>query len=183
MLVYFDILMIQILMTRFLDAYAKRNVTMWGLTIENEPIAGFNDKYLWNSLGFSPELQRDFIKLDLGPTLAKAGYGIDNLKLMINDDQRPTVSNWANVILGDKKAAKYVSGTAFHWYENTVENIVELDKAHEAFPDFFLLGSEACEEWKGKKNKVSLGDWRTFDRYAFDIITVSDLARWYLFIA
>ncbi|CAG2170493.1 unnamed protein product, partial [Oppiella nova] len=161
---------------KFLDAYSKRNITMWGITIENEPNAGFNSKYLWNSLGFSPELQRDFIKLDLGPTLAKAGYGIDKLKVMINDDQRPTVSEWARVILSDKKAAKYVSGSAFHWYESTPENIAQLDLAHNQFPDYFLLASEACEEWKGRTEKVSLGNWHTFDRYANDIIT--DLNHW-----
>ena len=149
---------------------------MWNVTVENEPNAGFNDKYLRNSLGFSPELQRDFIKLDLGPTLAKAGYGINKLKLMINDDQRPTVSHWAHVILSDPKVAKYVSGSAFHSYENTVENIVELDLAHNEFPDYFLLGTEACEEWKGKTGKVSLRDCHTFDRYAFDIITVSNIS-------
>ncbi|XP_054165560.1 putative glucosylceramidase 4 isoform X2 [Oppia nitens] len=161
---------------KFLDAYTKRNVSLWGITVENEPNAGYNDKYLWNSLGFSPELQRDFIKQDLGPILAKHGYGVDKLKLMINDDQRPTVSHWARVILSDKKAAKYVSGSAFHWYESTPENVVQLDTTHNEFPDYFLLSSEACEEWKGKTEKVSLGNWHTFDRYTNDIIT--DLNHW-----
>lgn len=174
--------LIQNQFNRFLDAYTKRNVTLWGVTIENEPNAGFNSKYLWNSLGFSPELQRDFIKLDLGPTLAKAGYGSDRLKLMINDDQRPTVSHWADVILSDTKAAKYVAGSAFHWYENTPENVIELDIAHNQFPDYFLLGTEACEEWKGQTEKVSLGNWQTFNRYANDIITVSHLSLFHTIV-
>ncbi|CAG2115391.1 unnamed protein product, partial [Medioppia subpectinata] len=161
---------------KFLDAYSKRNITLWGITIENEPNAGYNSKYLWNSLGFSPELQRDFIKQDLGPILADAGYGVDKLKVIINDDQRPTVSQWARVILSDPKAAQYVAGSAFHWYESTPENIDQLDMAHNEFPDYFLLASEACEEWKGREVKVSLGDWHTFDRYAHDIIT--DLNHW-----
>jgi len=156
---------------------------MWGLTIENEPGAGNNPTYSWNSLGFNPELQRDFIKLDLGPTLEKAGYDANHIKLMIHDDQRPSVHTWANVILKDKEAAKYVAGSAFHWYGNSQQNIVELDKTHEDFPDYFLLNTEACEEWHGKAHHVSLGNWATFDRYAYDIITVGlHLSITYVFV-
>ncbi len=122
----------------------------------------------------TPELERDFIKLDLGPALEKAGYigKSDNLTLMINDDQRPGVFHWADIIFQDKEAAKYVKGSAFHWYGNNQENIVQLDKTHDAYPNYFLLNTEACEEWRGKSHHVSLGNWATFDRYAYDIITV-----------
>jgi glucosylceramidase len=157
---------------RFLDEYKKHNVSIWGLTVENEPGAGYVNNYAWNSLGFSPELERDFIKLDLGPALEKAGYGANHLNLMINDDHRPGVHHWAQVIFKDKDAAKYVAGTAFHWYQNNQQNIVELDKTHEEFPNYFLLNTEACE-WHEVNNRVSLGNWSTFDRYAYDIITVS----------
>jgi glucosylceramidase len=123
-------------------------------------------------LRIGPEQERDFVKLDLGPALEKAGYDKKNLKLMIHDNQRPNVYHWTDVILKDKDAAKYVSGTAFHWYANNKQNILELDKIQESYPDYFLLATEACEEWKGKSHHVSLGNWATFDRYAYDIITV-----------
>ena len=165
-----------------MDAYTKHNVSLWAITAQNEPLVGFNDKYQWNSLGFSAEMMRDFIKLNLGPTLAKAGYGIDRLKQIIIDDQRPHVSHWAHVILSDPQASKYVSGMAFHWYENTVDNIVELDKAHNEFPDYFLLATEGCEEWKGRKDKVQLGDWQAFDRYAFNVISVSIITSCRIFL-
>ncbi len=142
-------------------------MSLWGLTVENEP-----GSHPWNSLRIGPEQERDFVKLDLGPALEKAGYDKKNLKLMIHDNQRPNVYHWTDVILKDKDAAKYVSGTAFHWYANNKQNILELDKIHESYPDYFLLATEACEEWKGKNYDVSLGNWATFDRYAYDIITV-----------
>ena len=51
---------------------------------------------------------------DLGPTLAENGHG--DIKVMILDDQRYLVSNWASTILGDPDANKYVSGTGVHWF-------------------------------------------------------------------
>jgi glucosylceramidase len=65
-------------------------------------------------MGFTPEAERDFIKYDLGPTLSQEGY--KDVKIMMLDDQRLFVSHWANTILGDPGAAKYVSGIAVHWY-------------------------------------------------------------------
>jgi len=90
---------------------------------------------------------------------------------MIFDDQRTQILRWAETILKDKDAAKYVSGTAFHWYENTPQNAVELDKTHAIDPTKYILNTEACEEWRGKSHHVSLGNWATFERYANDIIT------------
>jgi len=123
-------------------------------------------------LNFSPETQRDYIKLDLGPILEKAGYGRNTTNLMIFDDNRPDLLKWAEVILKDKDAAKYISGTAFHWYNNNPENLLDLDKTHQIDPTKFLLNTEACETWGGKSHHVSLGNWATFERYANDIIQV-----------
>ena len=149
-------------------------MSVTGLTIENEPIYAYIIP--WNSLYLTPELERDFIKLDLGPALQKAGFGLNNFKVMIHDDQRPTVFEWAQVILGDKEAAKYVAGSSFHWYLNNNSNIVELDKAHKAFPNKFLLSTEACETWSNLTTLgrgPSLGNWAAFDKYAYDLITVN----------
>lgn len=143
------------------------------MTVENEPKAGDDPNYAFNCLGFTPELQRDFIKLDLGPALESAGYGPNTTQLMIFDDQRSKIHIWADTIFKDSDANQYVSGIAFHWYENTDENIVNLDKAHASDPSKFILGTEACEEWRGKDKKVHLGNWQLFERYANDIIVVS----------
>src|SRR2546426_2859511 len=73
---------------KFLDAYKANDIEFWGLTVENEPKAGYDPNYGFNSMGFTAETERDFIKLNLGPTLEKAGYGADKIKIMIQDDQR-----------------------------------------------------------------------------------------------
>src|SRR5260370_34486961 len=102
-------------MNRFLDAYKSNGVNIWGITIENEPFNGLVPSYAWNSMGFTAEQQRDFLKLDLGPILEAAGYGANTTQVMICDDQREWVHTWANTIYADKEASKYVSGLAFHW--------------------------------------------------------------------
>ncbi|CAG2172770.1 unnamed protein product, partial [Oppiella nova] len=162
---------------KFLDSYKASGVPIWGITIDNEPYAALlTSKFPWNSLSFTPEFQRDFIKKDLGPTLEAAGYGVNTTQLMICDDQRDWVHTWANTIYTDKDAAKYVSGLAFHWYINTDKNALNLDFVHNTDPSKFILATEACEDYTGKEQHVFLGSWQTFERYAKDIIV--DLKHW-----
>lgn len=56
----------------------------------------------WNSLGFNKTLERDFIKLDLGPELHSKGYTKDKMQVMIFDDQLPYIKDWAHTILVSK---------------------------------------------------------------------------------
>ena len=124
-------------------------------------------------MGFTSQQQRDFIAKDLGPALKAANYGVDRLKLMIFDDQRPFLNKWTDTILKDNSSAQYVSGIAFHWYLNSVSSPNILDKAHEEFPNHFLLSTEACEGSNPfQKDRVALGSWERAESYAFDIITV-----------
>ena len=84
------------------------------MTVENEPNAGFNNKYLFNCLGFNGTMERDFVKKDLGPALAKAGYGKDKMHLMIYDDQKMNgMVEWVDACFNDPEAAKYISGLYF----------------------------------------------------------------------
>ena len=156
-------------LVKFLDAYKAQGVPVWGLTVENEPNGGADPHWGFNSLGFTPELQRDFIKLDLGPILASAGYGLNTTELMVYDDNIKDLNKWVDTILKDKDAAKYVSGTAFHWYQTNDGNIGNVDKAHDTDPTRYLMSTEACQSWNGRDK---LGQWYLFERYAYDIIRV-----------
>jgi len=155
---------------RFLQEYEKHKVNVWGITIENEPGAGFDPNWKWNALGLNQTLERDFIKMDLGPELQAAGFTKDKLKVMIFDDQLPYIRNWVNTVLQDADARKYISGVAYHWYENNKANWNDLDWLNQQYPEQFLLATEACEEWHGKSHHVSLGNWATVNRYSEDII-------------
>jgi glucosylceramidase len=116
-----------------------------------------------------PNQERDFVKLNLGPTLEKAGFNSSKLKVMIYDENtyNPRMIEWADTILSDKDAAKWVSGIAFHWYLNTEKTGETLDTLHQKFPQFFLLNTEACI-----LTHPIIGNWTWAERYAFDIIRV-----------
>ncbi|XP_065174654.1 lysosomal acid glucosylceramidase-like isoform X2 [Sycon ciliatum] len=154
---------------RFMEEYAKHNLTFWGLTVQNEPADGFIPFFPFQSMYFSAETERDFVKTDLGPTLAAHGH--QDVKLMILDDQRIFLPGFAKTVLSDPDAAKYVSGVAVHWYLDAVASSSDLEETHDSFPDKFLLSSEACEELV-----VKLGSWARGIHYANDII--KDLNHW-----
>jgi glucosylceramidase len=163
-----------IFLNRFLKAYESHGVDMWGITVKNEPIEGQNPHQGINGMSLYPNQERDFVKLNLGPTLEKAGFNSSKVKVMIYDENtfNPRMIEWADTILSDKDAAKWVSGIAFHWYANNEHTGQTLDTMHEKFPQFFLLNTEACII-----KPPIIGSWSWAERYAFDIIRVciSDL--------
>lgn len=162
---------------RFVQEYERRGVPIWGLTTQNEPTIAIVAGPDWQTLGFTAATQRDFVKLDLGPALADAGYGPDKVKIMIIDDNRIVLYHWPDVILGDPQASKYVHGIAVHWYMDGMVGPQILDKVHESFPDKFILGTEACTGVAQKPEKnVELGSWERAERYATDIL--EDLNHW-----
>ena len=75
-------------------------------------------------MGFTPSMERDFVKEDLGPTLVKFGYS--NVKLMMLDDARIFVQTWTDTMLGDPQTAKYIAGISLHWYneQNTSPDVL-----------------------------------------------------------
>jgi len=144
---------------KYLDAYKAEGINHWGITVQNEPLASQS----WNSMYYSPEMTRDFLKLNLGPELEKSGYGPDKLKVMILDHNLSLVKEWVEKIFSDREASKYAHGTAVHWYGHDPKEM--LDEPHNSHPDKFFLATEACQE-----GGVKLGDWRLADLYASDIL-------------
>jgi glucosylceramidase len=128
---------------KFIQEYEKVGLPIWGLTIQNEPMA----KQTWESCIYTAEEERDFLKNYLGPTLEKAGLG--DKKIVAWDHNRDLIVNRANTILNDPEAAKYVWGIGFHWYETWRggEAMWQNEAAiKEAFPDKNLLFTEGCNE-------------------------------------
>jgi len=159
---------------KFVQSYQQHNITFWGLTTQNEPIDGRMNNFSFQAMGFTPETQRDFVKLDLGPALHTAGFG--NISLMMLDDQRVEIVTWTKVVLSDPEAAKYISGVAVHWYVDAFTPSNLLTIAHNNFPQKFIFATEACEGSMPWQVKVDLGSWDRASSYAKDIIT--DLNNW-----
>lgn len=78
-------------------------------------------------------------------------------------------------ILGDKEAAKYVSGIGIHWYRDVLSPIVKLDETHEQFPNHFLLYTESSNGYEPWDVAVMLGDWDRGESYSEDILWVRDV--------
>jgi len=149
---------------KFIKAYEQKDIPVWGLTVQNEPMA----KQRWESCIFTAEEERDYIKNYLGPTLAE--YNLQGKKLIAWDHNRDLIFQRASTILEDKDAAKYVWGIGFHWYETWTGSTMQFDNLRlvsQAFPDKHLVFTEGCKE---KFNMDSVNNWSLGERYAHSII-------------
>ena len=150
---------------RFVKEYEKTGIPVWGLTVQNEPMA----VQTWESCIFTATEERDFVKNFLGPTLERAG--LSSLKLMIWDHNRGVMYQRAKVVYDDPEASKYVWGTGFHWYVGDHFDNVRL--VHDAFPDKELVFTEGTE---ANFNQNRLNDWRWGEVFAKSM--VNDLNNW-----
>ena len=67
---------------------------------------------------------------------------MSDVNIMLWDHNRGLMQQQAETTLSDPKAAKYVWGTAFHWY--TGNHFENPDVVHDQFPNKGLLLTEAC---------------------------------------
>jgi glucosylceramidase len=148
---------------RFIQAYQAEGVPVWGVSVQNEPMA----TQRWDSCLYSAEEERDFVRDHLGPTLANAGLA--HVKIVIWDHNRDGLVERASVVYGDAQASRYVWGAGFHWYVEDQFDQVQL--THDAWPDKQLLFTEGCQE-----GGPHTGSWDLGERYARSMI--QDLNHW-----
>jgi glucosylceramidase len=128
---------------KFIKEYEKAGIPVWGMTIQNEPMA----TQRWESCIYTADDERDFLKSYLGPTIEKAGMG--DKKIIVWDHNRDLMVQRANVIFSDPDASKYAWGMGFHWYESWSGGDKMFDNVklvHEAYPDKNLMFTEGCPE-------------------------------------
>jgi len=149
---------------RFIKTYEKEGIPVWGLSVQNEPMA----KQKWESCIFTAEEERDFIKQYLGPTLQKSGLA--SKKLIAWDHNRDLIYQRASTILDDPAAAKYVWGIGYHWYETWTGSAMQFDnlkRVAESFPSKNLFFTEGCVE---SFNFNRINDWDLGERYGQSMI-------------
>ncbi len=175
--------------SKYADAYQAEGIDIWGFTVENEPYGNNNN---WESMHFTPQEMTDFVVNHLGPRLEQDGKG--ELIILGYDQNREGIRDWADEMYKDEAGRKYYDGMAIHWYESTYDYFPEeLQYAHSAAPDKYLIQTEACvdaevphwkdDAWYWKKEATDWGwDWASEDkkhlhpkyvpvyRYARDII-------------
>jgi glucosylceramidase len=149
---------------KFIKAYETAGIPVWGLTLQNEPMAS----QTWESCIYTAQDEANYVKKYLGPTLQKNNLG--SKKLMVWDHNRDLVYQQASTILNDKEAAKYIWGIGFHWYENWVggENTFDnVRRVKEAFPEKNVMLTEACNfpfSWQ------HIDDWNWGEIYGKNMI-------------
>jgi glucosylceramidase len=149
---------------KFIAAYEKQGIPIWGLSVQNEEMA----TQTWESCLYTAEEERDFIKEYLGPTLAKGGLG--DRKLIAWDHNRDLLYQRASTVLDDLEAAKYVWGIGYHWYETWTTSGPLFDnerRVHETYPNTNLIFTEGCVE-NFKFDQVN--DWKLGERYGNSMI-------------
>jgi len=129
--------------TLFIRAYEKEGIPIWGITVQNEPMA----RQRWESMIYSAEQERDFLKNHLGPVMARAGLG--DRRIIVWDHNRDLMTQRARVIFDDPQASKYAWGMGFHWYETWAGGapmFANVGAVHRAWPAKHLLLTEATVE-------------------------------------
>jgi len=153
---------------KYLKAFEKEGIPIWGITVQNEPMA----VQIWESCIFTAEEERDFVKNHLGPTLAK--NDLSGVKLMIWDHNRGIMYQRAQVVYDDPETSKYVWGTGFHWYVGDHYDNVRL--VHDAYPDKHLIYTEAGLGRGPLDDAGKVNDWGVSEHLAKSMI--ADLNNW-----
>ncbi|HVQ38470.1 MAG TPA: hypothetical protein VMS31_13100, partial [Pyrinomonadaceae bacterium] len=149
---------------KFIKAYRSEGIPLWGLSIQNEPMA----TQRWESCIYSAEEERDFLKNYLGPTLKREGLA--DKKVIAWDHNRDLIYQRASTILADPQAAKFVWGIGFHWYEPWSGGEPMFDNVrlvYETFPDKPLVFTEGCVD---SFNPQKLGEWKFGEQYGRSMI-------------
>jgi glucosylceramidase len=122
----------------------------------------------WESCVYSAEDERDFLKNYLGPTMKREGLG--DRKIIAWDHNRDLIYQRVSTILADPKAAQYVWGIGYHWYEPWSGGEMMFDNVRlvrETFPNKPLIFTE------GTVDSFKAGDihnWRLGEYYGRSMI-------------
>jgi len=108
---------------RYINEMKTEGIPIDAITIQNEPENPNNNP----SMAMTATEQRDFIKNNLGPAFQQAGISTKIIVFDHNCDH----PQYPITILSDPDAAKYVDGSAFHFYAG---DISALSTVHNAFP-------------------------------------------------
>jgi len=150
--------------TKFIKSYRQAGVPIWGITVQNEPMA----TQTWESCVYQATDERDFVKNHLGPAMVE--QGLRDVHVMVWDHNRDLIVQRAQTILDDPAAAKYVWGIAFHWYEDWSGGTQMYDNValvHHLYPTKHLLFTEGTP---ANFDSTAYGRWSLGEAYGRSMI-------------
>ena len=141
--------------SKYIDAYKKEGIEIWGITVENEPLGNGNN---WESMHYTPDEMTQFVQQHLGPRLEADGKA--HVKILGYDQNREHLNEWVDSMYANEETSKYFAGTAIHWYASTYEVFPEaLQYAHNKAPEKHIIQSEACVDAEVPKWKDDAWYW------------------------
>jgi len=149
---------------KFIKAYEKEGIPIWGVTMQNEPMA----KQTWESCIFTATEELNFLKKYLGPTFHQ--QGLASKKIIGWDHNRDLIYQRANTLLKDPAATKYLWGIGYHWYEDWSggdQTHANVKLVKESYPNTNLLFTEGCN---GPFRFDSMFNWKLGESYARSMI-------------
>eukprot|EP00026_Physarum_polycephalum_P007855 Phypoly_transcript_07924.p1 GENE.Phypoly_transcript_07924~~Phypoly_transcript_07924.p1 ORF type:complete len:503 (+),score=65.93 Phypoly_transcript_07924:156-1511(+) len=150
-------------MSMFINAYGQNGIPIWGVTPQNEPEYGPQN---YPGCVYDPQQEANYIKNNLGPTLAAKNPGVNILGY---DHNRDDIYTWAQTFYADPQVTQYLWGIAFHWYASEPD-FNNVQSTHDLNPNKGLLLTEAAECNQGQD------DWGKAEQFGYDMI--NDLNVW-----
>jgi glucosylceramidase len=150
--------------TKFIKSYRQAGVPVWGITIQNEPMA----RQTWESCIYQPEEERDFLRDHLGPVMVQEG--LKDVNIIVWDHNRDLIVQRALAIFSDSAAARYAWGVGFHWYEDwsggtqMYENVALVSRL---YPNKHLLFTEGTP---ANFDSTAYGRWSLGEAYGRSMI-------------
>jgi len=150
--------------TKFIESYRRAGVPVWGITIQNEPMA----TQTWESCIYQPAAERDFLRDYLGPVMARRG--LKDVNIIVWDHNRDLIVQRAQTIFDDPKAAQYAWGIGFHWYEDwsggtqMYDNVALVNRLYPAKHIIFTEGTPA------NFDSTAYGRWSLGEAYGRSMI-------------
>jgi len=135
----------------YFKAMEEEGINIWAVTPVNEP-EGNNGS--WESMQFDPASEAEFVGQHLGPAIENSNF--DQVKIFGFDQNRPELPHWAEGLMANENARKYLDGFAIHWYASTFKVFEDiLDSIHHVYPDQTIIHTEGCVDNLGLEG----GDW------------------------
>ena len=150
--------------TKFIKSYRAAGVPLWGITIQNEPMA----TQTWESCVYQADAERDFLKNHLGPVMAQEGTS--DVNIMVWDHNRDLIVQRAQTIFDDPAAAKYAWGIGFHWYEDWSGGTQMYDNVElvsRLYPDKHIVFTEGTP---ANFDSTAYGRWSLGEAYGKSMI-------------
>ncbi|MFW6270813.1 MAG: glycoside hydrolase family 30 protein, partial [Bacillota bacterium] len=145
--------------SKFVEAYAEEGIKIDQIHVQNEPMS--SQKF--PSCKWTGEEFRDFIRDYMGPKFKENEIETEIWLGTLNgpevDDRFLTTryNDYANIVLSDQKARKYISGVGYQW-----RGKYAVQRTKMAWPEMKLMQTEnECGDGKNT--------WE-YSRYVFDLI-------------